>query len=79
MLGLMLNASSAQAQQKLPSTNGAAGTNWVMVDDQIVPAAAIVGSNARKDLDTLALFPNARKWPGGRVFYTYDANMSAAK
>ena len=74
----------AQAQTAVPAPNGNSNTKWVMVDDQIVPASAIISAGKGLSLPTgtggaLSLFPNARKWPGGRVPYEFDASMSAAK
>lgn len=79
LLGLLLQSSSAQAQPSVPAPNGDTKTRWVAIDDQIVPAGAVIGNHARKDLSPLSLAPKARLWPGGRVPYTYDEKMTADK
>ena len=77
LLGVVLQGAQAQAQ---PVVGRAAdGTPLVAVDNQIVPAAAVIGHATHNDFSPLSLFPNARKWPGGLVAYTYDPNMNARK
>ena len=78
-LMLLMALQTAQAQQPVAPPNGDTNTQWVAVGDQIVPAGAVMGSHARADLSPLSFYPNARKWPQGRVSYTYADNMSASK
>lgn len=69
----------AHAQNFVPSPNGTQNQQWVIVDDQIVPASAVIELGKKADSNALSLAPNANKWPGGRVPYAYDASMLPAK
>lgn len=69
----------AHAQKFVPAPNGAQNQQWVMVDDQIVPASAVIGLDKKSNSNALSFSPNAVKWPGGRVPYAYDASMLPAK
>lgn len=79
LLSLTLQTPGAQAQQFVPAPNGDNNHKWVRVDDQFVPAGAVLGSKVRSDIRPLSLDANARKWPGGRVPYTFDATLTPEK
>lgn len=67
----------AHAQNANPAT-----TNWVMVDDQIVPAYAVrpLKSNATdSNAPNSSFYPWVNRWTGGRVYYSYDDSMKPAK
>ena len=77
LFGLALQP--AQAQNFVPAPNGDNTTKWVAVDDQIVPAASVIHGRTSDNQAPLSFFPNVRKWPKGRVPYTFADNMSPAK
>ncbi len=83
MLGLLLQGAPVQAQPGAPAPNASSDRQWVAIDDQIVPATSVVRGDAHGHAHEggapLSFDASARKWPKGRVAYTYDPNMSAAK